>query len=716
MMNDLKRKSFFNKYKKTMVITLSCILLALFIGVIIIYQKREALLKVAVEKGIVKAKSKYNLNVKIASYGFNGLSTVYFKGIDVVPQGKDKLASFNDLKLGVKLWPLLFGNIKIGELAIYNSTISLVKKDTVSNYDFLFKKAEKDTTAKASKIDLSELANKLINQVLDKIPDDMDVRNFLVEFDNDTTHVSLLTESATINDGEVNSIIKLNTNQAVWHVTGTADPSNQQLDLKFFADKKKVEVPYLFEKYGLRIGFDTVRTIMTNAERSDDKFEIDGTWYVRNLVINHPKIAKNDVVVKSGSIDAKLLVGSNYIALDSSSIISLGKAQINPFVKITLGAKKIYELKVNAYDQVAQHVFDSFPLGLFESLEGIKVQGKLDYALNFYLDAAKPDKVVFSSSLSGSDDFKILRFGLTNFQKINSPFVYTPYEKGKPVRDIMIGPGNPNYTPITSISPNVKNALLTSEDPSFYSHKGFVEESIRQSIATNFKAKSFKRGGSTISMQLVKNVYLSRQKNLARKFEEILIVWLIENQHLTSKSRMYEVYLNIIEWGRNVYGIGEASRYYFGKSPAELTLGEAIYLAHIVPKPKSSLYAWQPSGALKSYLTGYFNLIGGLMARRGYTEPDSSNYGFYNVRLKENLRQQIAPNDYVPDSLLEDEDNGFFNLNIFNKKSSKDSVENKEAFLKKVFNNDPVKKDSLSKTAKELRQERREQRKKGSDN
>lgn len=716
MMNDLKRKSFFNKYKKTMVITLSCILLALFIGVIIIYQKREALLKVAVEKGIVKAKSKYNLNVKIASYGFNGLSTVYFKGIDVVPQGKYKLASFNDLKLGVKLWPLLFGNIKIGELAIYNSTISLVKKDTVSNYDFLFKKAEKDTTAKASKIDLSELANKLINQVLDKIPDDMDVRNFLVEFDNDTTHVSLLTESATINDGEVNSIIKLNTNQAVWHVTGTADPSNQQLDLKFFADKKKVEVPYLFEKYGLRIGFDTVRTIMTNAERSDDKFEIDGTWYVRNLVINHPKIAKNDVVVKSGSIDAKLLVGSNYIALDSSSIISLGKAQINPFVKITLGAKKVYELKVNAYDQVAQHVFDSFPLGLFESLEGIKVQGKLDYALNFYLDAAKPDKVVFSSSLSGSDDFKILRFGLTNFQKINSPFVYTPYEKGKPVRDIMIGPGNPNYTPITSISPNVKNALLTSEDPSFYSHKGFVEESIRQSIATNFKAKSFKRGGSTISMQLVKNVYLSRQKNLARKFEEILIVWLIENQHLTSKSRMYEVYLNIIEWGRNVYGIGEASRYYFGKSPAELTIGEAIYLAHIVPKPKSSLYAWQPSGALKSYLTGYFNLIGGLMARRGYTEPDSSNYGFYNVRLKENLRQQIAPNDYVPDSLLEDEDNGFFNLNIFNKKSSKDSVENKEAFLKKVFNNDPVKKDSLSKTAKELRQERREQRKKGSDN
>ncbi|MFC5284299.1 transglycosylase domain-containing protein [Pedobacter alpinus] len=707
----MKKNSFFKKYKKTIIIAASCVVLALSIGVVLIYQKRDAILKSAVQKGIIKAKSTYNLNVKIASYGFSGLSSVYFNAIDVVPQDKEKLASINDLTVGVKLWPLLFGNIKIAELAIHNATISLVKKDTISNYDFLFKKDTKDTVKTDSKADLSELANKLLSQTLDKIPDDLDVKNFLIKFDHDTTQFNVLAESATINGGEVNSTIKLNTNQAVWHVAGTANPSKQQLDLKFYADNKKVEVPYLFGKYGLKLSFDTVRTIMTSAEREGDNFEIEGTWYVRNLLINHPRIAAKDVIVKTGSIDAKMLIGKNYIALDSSSIVSLGNAQINPFVKITLGEKKIYELKVNAYDQVAQHIFDAFPIGLFESLEGIKVQGKLDYALNFHLDAAKPEKVIFNSTLTGSDDFKILKFGETNFQKINSSFVYTPYEKGKPVRDIIIGPENPNYTPITSISPNIKNALLTSEDPSFYNHKGFVEESIRQSIATNFKAKSFKRGGSTISMQLVKNVYLSRNKNLARKFEEILIVWLIENQHLTSKSRMYEVYLNVIEWGRNVYGIGEASRYYFSKSPAELTIGEAIYLAHIVPKPKSSLYSWQPNGGLKYYLTGYFNLIGRLMARRGYIEQDSSNYGFYNVRLRESLRKQIAPSDYLPDSLAEEDENGFFNLDIFNRRTPKDSLEKKETFLKKIFTPEQQKVDSLSKTPKELRQERRDKRK-----
>ncbi|WP_017257475.1 transglycosylase domain-containing protein [Pedobacter arcticus] len=706
------QKSFFKKYRKTILITVVAFLAIMVVGVSVIYNKRDGLLKSAVEKGIIKAKVKYNLNVAIASYGFDGLTSVYLKDVTVIPENRDSLARIGDLKIGVKLFPLLFGNVKIAELTIHNALLSLVKKDSVSNYDFLFKKDVQDSVKKDAKTDLSELANKLLKKALDKIPDDMDIKNFVISYDQDTTHFSLKAESATIVSGKVNSTIKLNDHQAVWHVTGSADPSNQQFDLKFFADNQPVKVPYLDKKYDLKVSFDTVRTIMRGAKRVGKEFEIDGTWYVRNLVINHPKIAPNDVIVKSGSVDAIMLIGPNYVALDSSSVVSLGKAQVSPFVKITFGNKKIYQLKLNAYDQVAQDVFDAFPIGLFESLEGIKVNGKLNYMLDFYLDEAKPDGVVFSSGLTGADDFKIMKFGKVNFQKINNPFTYTPYEKGKPVRDITVGPANPNYASLQSISPNMKNALISSEDPTFYSHKGFEEEAIRKSIATNFKAKSFKRGASTISMQLVKNVFLNRKKNLARKFEEILIVWLIENQKLTSKSRMYEVYLNIIEWGNNVYGIGEAAHYYFGKSPAELSVGESIYLASIVPKPKASLYKWQYDGSLKPFMSGYYASLGKLMAINGYIARDSSNYGFYNVRLKESLRRQIAPSDFVPDSLAEEEDNGFFNLNIFKKVLPKDSVEKKESFLKRVFEGENTGKDSTEKTPKERRIERREQRKK----
>ena len=162
----------------------------------------------------------------------------------------------------------------------------------------------------------------------------------------------------------------------------------------------------------------------------------------------------------------------------------------------------------------------------------------------------------------------------------------------------VIGPQNPYFTPLDQISPNLQNAVMTAEDPTFYTNHGFVEESIRKSLATDYKEKKFKRGGSTISMQLVKNAFLSREKTLARKVEEILIVWMIENNHIMTKERMLEVYFNIIEWGNNVYGIGEGSRYYFNKPPSELNIGESIYMASIVPHPKTGLYSFQPDGSL----------------------------------------------------------------------------------------------------------------------
>jgi hypothetical protein len=286
--------------------------------------------------------------------------------------------------------------------------------------------------------------------------------------------------------------------------------------------------------------------------------------------------------------------------------------------------------------------------------------------------------------------------------------VYTPYEYGKPMRNITIGPANPDYTPIGQISPYLRNAVLTAEDPSFYTHNGFVEKAFQRSIATNFKEKAFKRGGSTISMQLVKNVFLSRQKTIARKVEEILIVWLIENNRISSKQRMFEVYLNLIEWGNNVYGIGEAARYYFGKSPSELTLGESIFLANIVPRPKKGLYFFEADGSVTYRLRGYFKLIGNLMARRGYTSRDTNAYGFYGVRLREGLRRKVDPVDSVAvDSLYDEEtgpvtDGGFF----------------RSLFKKKIV--DTVRVDSKTKTfvkdsvdtPAELRRQRREQRRK----
>ncbi|MFD2161430.1 transglycosylase domain-containing protein [Paradesertivirga mongoliensis] len=695
------------KYIKIIVISLLCLLLLFFIGIFIAYSKREAILNAVIAKAVIKAKRDYNLNVTISDPHFEGLTKVAFSNISVVPQGRDTLANINDLHVGVKLFPLISGDIKLASLSIKNGRINLVKRDSIRNYDFLFRKKNRDST-KTSKADLAALANRLLNQVLHKIPDEMSVANLDVVINHDEDKLRFFTTSATIDDGQLKSNIRVNDTEALWHLDGTVEPGDKHLAFKLYAERTKVELSMIEKKLGLKLNFDTVSAQLKKAVKDGDQFRIYGSWAIKNLLINHPKLAANNIVVPSGAIDADVVIGENFIALDSTSVIHLKNIKANPYIKYTKTPKKTYALKLKTDDLNAQELFNSFPVGLFESLEGIKVAGKLRYNLDFFLDSKNPDAVRINSSLHKSKDFRILKWGKTNLQKINAPFVYTPYEYGKPMRNITIGPQNPDYVPIGQISPNLRNALLTAEDPSFYSHNGFVEKAFQRSIATNFKEKAFKRGGSTISMQLVKNVFLSRQKTLARKVEEILIVWLIENNRISSKQRMFEVYLNLIEWGNNVYGIGEAARYYFGKHPSELSLGESIFLANIVPRPKKGLYFFEADGSLSQSLRGYFKLIGGLMARRGYTSRDTNAYGFYGVRLKESLRRRVDPVDSIAiDSLYDDEgvqyksEGGFFR-SLFGRRNQ-DTVQIDQK------NRTFIKKDSIASPA-ELRQQRREQR------
>jgi hypothetical protein len=693
-------------YLRIAKISLISLLAIVLIAGGIAFAKREALLNAAIKRVIDKAERDYDLELKIESASFVGLSSVQFKNISAVPRDRDSLAKIENFKIGVKLFPLIFGDIKLAEINLDGGIINLIKKDSISNYDFLFRKSKSNNTTTTSEIDLANFANNLINEMLYKIPDDMDIRNFKIKLQDDSNLVDIHTTTAKIDGGEVSSSIKINGNESTWHIEGSVDPDDKQLNLMLFADNKKVELPYLEKKFGLKLNFDTARTEMKGLKRSGDELKISGLFEVKNMLVKHARISAADVIVEHASMDAEMLIGENFISIDSASTIHLKDVDIHPFIKYTVSPSKIYELKIRTDELDAQQIFNSFPQGLFESLEGIQVAGKLQYSLDFYLDAEKPDDVIFSSRLKNKG-FKIKKWGKTNLQKINRSFVYTPYEYGKPMRDIIIGTENPNFTPIDQISPYLKNALLTAEDPSFYSHNGFVEESIRKSIATNFKEKAFKRGGSTISMQLVKNVFLNRQKTLARKIEEILIVWIMENGRLSSKQRMFETYLNLIEWGKNVYGIGEASQYYFSKHPSELNVGESIFLASIVPRPKSGLYRFEGDGSLRSNLASYFNFIGGIMAKRGMTPPDSNYYGFYSVRLRESLRSGLPTDSLVVDSLLINsdlEEDGFLQQLLMIKKI--DSLQ-----LKQNTKTRNISKDTSTNTVLPNRKEKREQRK-----
>lgn len=166
------------------------------------------------------------------------------------------------------------------------------------------------------------------------------------------------------------------------------------------------------------------------------------------------------------------------------------------------------------------------------------------------------------------------------------------------------------WTPLKKISRYLVKAVLIAEDDKFYQHEGFDFEAMEKAIEKDLKHKKFKFGGSTISQQLAKNLYLSSSKNPLRKLREAILTWRIEKT--LSKKRILELYLNVAEWGEGIYGIGAASSHYFGKSPADLTPEEAARLAAVLPGPRK----FNPVGSSR-YVEKRSRTIYNIMVRRG---------------------------------------------------------------------------------------------------
>jgi monofunctional biosynthetic peptidoglycan transglycosylase len=140
------------------------------------------------------------------------------------------------------------------------------------------------------------------------------------------------------------------------------------------------------------------------------------------------------------------------------------------------------------------------------------------------------------------------------------------------------------WVPLVRISPHLQRAVIAAEDASFFIHEGFDWEGIRDAALANLEAGEMKRGGSTITQQLAKNLYLSSERSIFRKAREALITRSLE--HRLTKERILELYLNVAEWGRGVYGAEAAARHHFGKSAVALTADEAAWLAAILPSPR----------------------------------------------------------------------------------------------------------------------------------
>lgn len=171
------------------------------------------------------------------------------------------------------------------------------------------------------------------------------------------------------------------------------------------------------------------------------------------------------------------------------------------------------------------------------------------------------------------------------------------------------------WVPLSSVSPYMMKAVIIAEDDKFWSHEGFDFEAMQKALEKDIKKKKFKAGGSTISQQLAKNLYLSPSKNPIRKMKEAILTWRLENN--LSKRRIMELYLNVAEWGDGIYGIEAAARKHFGKSASGLTAREAATLASVIPSPRR----YRTDGTSR-YVEYRSERIYQIMVRRGIVIPE----------------------------------------------------------------------------------------------
>jgi hypothetical protein len=399
--------------------------------------------------------------------------------------------------------------------------------------------------------------------------------------------------------------------ETLWTATGELDPPRSGVP-------PAATVSVRAERFSLdRIKDVLPPTVLSPAETSIDaaldlklsqgKLAFRGKLDVGGLNLHHEGVSSEPVrglalgLVLDGSLDparrrlelAKLEGRSRSLTGILSGAVELREGKFKFTDGTELPMVPLIELSFRVPKIACDKLLESIPGPIIPHLQGFALKGvfeanvytKIDYldleALELGgkvgIDGCKvlkaPDEV---TALAGSDP-------ITQLVEIPSADKNAP-PGATELMAFTIGPDNPNFAPYDQISPYLISSIMTTEDNGFFKHRGWVSPEFKTALRRNLAGGGFRLGASSITMQTVKNVLLSREKTLSRKLQELFLVWYIEQ--LLPKERILELYFNAIEFGPRLYGIGAATKHYFGKPPSALTPLEAAFFSSILPSPK----------------------------------------------------------------------------------------------------------------------------------
>jgi hypothetical protein len=346
-------------------------------------------------------------------------------------------------------------------------------------------------------------------------------------------------------------------------------------------------------------------TVRLAGDGSAVTFDLEGT--ARNLSVQQPSLA-SDLVRR---MDVQLTARGT---LDDTGTLRLDEFG-STFGVLHLAGSGVLEqhpdhalasFRFELPSATCQSLLDSIPTALLPDLQGTRWAGTFGARGRFALDTRDPDALELSYEIQDQCRAVEVPPGLAR-ARFKQPFRQRIYLPDGSTAEQASGPGSANWTALANISPYMQVAVMTTEDAAFPYHHGFNVAAIKASIIANIKARRFVRGASTITMQLAKNLFLTRKKTLSRKLEEVVLTDYLEQ--VFSKDELMELYLNVVEFGPAVYGITAASEYYFGRTPAELDVAECLFLSSLLPSPRRYGAMRDLEEAPESWMRGLRNLM-----------------------------------------------------------------------------------------------------------
>jgi len=598
---------------------------------------RGLLLNWAFDKAVAKLDRKgYNLQCESKGFTylfgveFQGLSLNHKKSVDTLP-GKTVFAC-KQLAVGLNVWK--FWDIGLSGFVTQDLALDLVNLPNYCNYcDLLGNDEKSDNSATPQRDPVVSLFRQL-EKWIGKAPNHLEMSGTRLSLTDTTGKIELALPNTLYRNEAIDLHVKATAEKLVTDKDRNEHKRRRKSEtdtlprvtkrtLEFLlqgdldkddltghvsitpANKQKyVSIPLVLNG----LGFQRAEFEVSELGESFGAIHADLQGGFIGLQVDDERIS--DTLVQVDSAHGRFVcdVKDGSFELDSQSTVRINQIGANVFAQYQGGNNPKYALGLYMPRLGANAFFSSLPVGLFRNIGIPKATGTLEYRFKFAMEHEKPHDCVLESQMWPSKDFTIVQWGDVDPRIMNGVFTYTYWDKGEPVARFEVGGDNGNFTSLESISKDLVRCVLRSEDPDFFHHQGFYMDAFRSSIAQNYRQKRFARGGSTISMQLVKNVFLGRRKTIARKVEEILLTWLMERRALVSKNRMMEVYLNVIEWGPGIFGATEAAQFYFHKHPSELTLGECTFLASIIPMPKKVRWFLDSNGCVKSN-NGHFRAL-----------------------------------------------------------------------------------------------------------